>query len=154
MTYKKQDEERNCPICHAMYIPIQLKFFEGRKLDKMKWDEAIQYLLKKYNYPPIEPEWERKQKDWHEARYNQMERERQQEEARIKQIEEQMKKVAEERGSRLSSGRANSLKCPYCGSNNVRKIGVVSRSVSIGVMGLASSKIGKTRKCGSCGYMW
>lgn len=34
-------------------------------------------------------------------------------------------------------------KCPSCGSNNVSKVGAVSRMVSVGLLGLASSKIGK-----------
>lgn len=45
-------------------------------------------------------------------------------------------------------------KCPSCGSSNISKIGVVSRAVSVGIFGLASSKIGKTHKCNNCGTTW
>jgi len=45
-------------------------------------------------------------------------------------------------------------KCPTCGSTNISKIGVISRAVSISFFGLASSKIGKTHKCNSCGTTW
>lgn len=48
--------------------------------------------------------------------------------------------------------RGVSLKCPICNSGNVVKIGNVSRAVSVGVFGLASSSIGKTMECKSCGY--
>ena len=44
-----------------------------------------------------------------------------------------------------------SPKCPYCDSNNTSKIGAVSRGVSVGVLGLASSKIGKQWHCDHCG---
>lgn len=51
-------------------------------------------------------------------------------------------------------GNFNVAKCPSCGSTNISKIGFVNRTVSVGVFGLASSKIGKTHKCNSCGTTW
>ena len=51
-------------------------------------------------------------------------------------------------------GNFNVAKCPSCGSTNISKIGLVNRAVSVGVFGLASSKIGKTHKCNSCGTTW
>lgn len=42
-------------------------------------------------------------------------------------------------------------RCPYCNSTNLSKIGIVNRSVSVGTLGLASSKIGKQWHCNSCG---
>ena len=41
-------------------------------------------------------------------------------------------------------------KCPYCSSYNTSRIGTISRSVSIGLVGLASSKIGKQWHCNNC----
>ena len=38
------------------------------------------------------------------------------------------------------------IECPYCHSMNTSKIGTVNRAVSVGMFGLASSKIGKTHK--------
>ena len=46
------------------------------------------------------------------------------------------------------------IHCPYCNSTNVTKIGTVNRAVSVGMFGLASSKIGKTHKCNDCGSTW
>lgn len=43
-----------------------------------------------------------------------------------------------------------SIKCPYCQSNNVKKITTVNRAVSTGMVGIASSKIGKQWHCNSC----
>lgn len=42
------------------------------------------------------------------------------------------------------------VSCPYCKSINCTKIGVIGRSVSIGVFGLGSSKIGKQWHCNKC----
>lgn len=43
------------------------------------------------------------------------------------------------------------IKCPYCGSNNTKKITVSSRAVSTTIIGMASSKIGKQWHCNNCG---
>ncbi len=43
-----------------------------------------------------------------------------------------------------------SVRCPYCKSTNVKKIGVVSRSMSVGMFGLGSGKIGKQWHCNGC----
>lgn len=49
---------------------------------------------------------------------------------------------------------ANKPKCPTCQSTNISKIGTVNRMFSVGLFGLASSKIGKTHKCNKCGSTW
>lgn len=43
------------------------------------------------------------------------------------------------------------IKCPFCNSINVRKIGTGERVVSVLGLGLLSTKINKTFKCNSCG---
>ena len=43
-----------------------------------------------------------------------------------------------------------SVSCPYCQSTNTSKIGVVGRSVSFGLFGFGSSKVGKQWHCNSC----
>ena len=45
-------------------------------------------------------------------------------------------------------------KCPSCGKMAGHEIGAISKGVSVGTLGLASNKIGKTYKCASCDYMW
>ena len=50
--------------------------------------------------------------------------------------------------------KQNIIKCPVCGSTNVEKISTASRAVSVGMVGMASSKIGKQYKCKSCKHMW
>lgn len=46
------------------------------------------------------------------------------------------------------------IECPYCHATNVSRIGFINRAVSTGLLGLASSKIGKTYKCNNCGSTW
>lgn len=42
------------------------------------------------------------------------------------------------------------VQCPYCKSKNTKKVGTVSRGLSIGLFGLGSSKIGKQWHCNDC----
>ncbi len=51
-----------------------------------------------------------------------------------------------------SQSTANIPKCPTCGSTNIKKISGAKRWVGTGLFGLASSDLGKTMQCNSCGY--
>lgn len=48
----------------------------------------------------------------------------------------------------------NTPKCPTCGSTNIQKISGTKRWLSTGLFGLASSDVGKSMVCRSCGYKW
>lgn len=43
------------------------------------------------------------------------------------------------------------VKCPYCGSTDTKKIGTGKRLLSVATFGLASSTIGKQMQCNKCG---
>lgn len=45
-------------------------------------------------------------------------------------------------------------KCPMCGSTNTQIISTLNRAISIGTVGLASSKIGKQYECKKCKHKW
>lgn len=45
-------------------------------------------------------------------------------------------------------------KCPTCGSTNIQKISGTKRWLSASLFGLASSDIGKSMYCKSCGCKW
>ena len=53
------------------------------------------------------------------------------------------KAILEEQGRRVT--------CSYCGSSNVKEIGLLNRSVSTELWGLGSKKIGKQWHCNNCG---
>lgn len=42
------------------------------------------------------------------------------------------------------------VSCPYCQSRNCSKIGAIGRSISFGLFGFGSSKIGKQWHCKNC----
>lgn len=48
----------------------------------------------------------------------------------------------------------NLIRCPMCGSTNVKKISTTNRMLSIAAVGLASGKIGKQYKCNKCRNLW
>lgn len=45
-------------------------------------------------------------------------------------------------------------KCPNCKSTNIRSISIINKSISIGLFGIASHKLGKTMECKNCKYKW
>lgn len=57
-------------------------------------------------------------------------------------------------GSSTTQQAANVPTCPTCGSTNVKKISGGKRWVTTGLFGLASSNLGKTMQCDSCGAKW
>ncbi len=54
----------------------------------------------------------------------------------------------------VGSTQGNGLKCPVCGSTNVKKISSMGRFASVATFGLASSKIGKQYECKRCKHKW
>ena len=54
----------------------------------------------------------------------------------------------------LTNQQANTPTCPTCGSTNIKHISTLNRTVSIGVFGLFSSKIGKNYECLNCKSKW
>ena len=54
-------------------------------------------------------------------------------------------------GKAILQEQSRQVKCTYCGSTNVRKIGYVSRGISTYLWGLASKKIAKQWHCNNCG---
>lgn len=62
--------------------------------------------------------------------------------------QERLKKEEENRRNRSSS---IGTICPYCKSTSVSPISTLNRAVSVGMLGLASGKIGKQYHCNACG---
>lgn len=49
---------------------------------------------------------------------------------------------------------SSQVKCPTCGSTNVKKISVASKAVGAGLFGLFSKTAKSQFECSSCGYKW
>ncbi len=54
-------------------------------------------------------------------------------------------------GKAIMEGKRAQRGCIYCGSTQIRKIGIISRTISTELWGLGSKKIGKQFHCNSCG---
>ena len=56
-----------------------------------------------------------------------------------------------EYGKAILAEKNRKVKCSYCGSANVRKIGAFERVLSTSFMGFGSKKVGKQFHCNHCG---
>lgn len=92
------------------------------------------YDLEKANY-------EKAMRDFEAYKRNELYRKKEEEKRRM---EYQASQIAGQQA------KIEKVKCPYCNSYNTSKIGVISRGVSIGLVGMASSKIGKQWHCNNC----
>lgn len=54
----------------------------------------------------------------------------------------------------IHSSTTSTIKCPTCGSTNVRHISALNRAASIGIFGIFSGKIGKNYECLNCKAKW
>ena len=137
------NKEDICPVCNIPLITVP--FFTGRKIDNLGGEDRDKYI-EEITGQKLNPIMVQKRKDYLKKIYKEQEeilqkRIRKSEESRINEY--QQKYLAE-----------HNIHCPYCNSTNVTKIGTVNRAVSVGIFGLASSKIGKTHKCNDCGSTW
>lgn len=56
-----------------------------------------------------------------------------------------------EYGKAILEKKSRAPKCTYCGSTNIKKIGLLNRVISTELWGLGSKKIGKQFHCNDCG---
>lgn len=134
------NKEDICPVCNIPLITVP--FFTGRKIDNLGGEDRDKYI-EEITGQKLNPIMVQKRKDYLKKIYKEQKeilqkRIRKSEESRINEY--QQKYLAE-----------HNIHCPYCHSTNVTKISTVNRAVSVGMFGLASSKIGKQRHCNSCG---
>ena len=137
------NKEDICPVCNIPLITVP--FFTGRKIDNLGGEDRDKYI-EEITGQKLNPIMVQKRKDYLKKIYKEQKeilqkRIRKSEESRINEY--QQKYLAE-----------HNIHCPYCNSSNVTKISTVNRAVSVGMFGLASSKIGKTHKCNDCGSTW
>ena len=127
------NKEDICPVCNIPLITVP--FFTGRKIDNLGGEDRDKYI-EEITGQKLNPIMVQKRKDYLKKIYKEQKeilqkRIRKSEEYRINEY--QQKYLAE-----------HNIHCPYCNSTNVTKIGTVNRAVSVGMFGLAISKIGKT----------
>ena len=137
------NKEDICPVCNIPLITVP--FFTGRKIDNLGGEDRDKYI-EEITGQKLNPIMVQKRKDY------------------LKKIYKEQKEILQKRIRKSEESRTNeyqqkylaehNIHCPYCNSTNVTKIGTVNRAVSVGMFGLASSKIGKTHKCNDCGSTW
>lgn len=134
---------KNSPItgCEHKWVDIGMNEKEYHKkgfYERLDFEEEIR---KKYveGNPEINEEW-----------YNRnVKRDAEDKEFCLKQDE-----YARKENLRKQREEAMKPKCPTCGSKNIKKIGLISRGLSVSTFGLASNSFGKTFHCKNCGYKW
>lgn len=132
-----------CPVCGD--VLIDPGFLLGYKMVKFSpFKPKLDSWIEKQNGYPIPEELIIKREQFYKKEYEKHQQEKQQ------AIEQSNKAHYQS----FLDNQKNVPKCPTCGSTNISNIGTIERGVSVGMVGLASSKIGKTKKCKSCGYSW
>lgn len=127
--------EEKCSICGKVKIPVPLNYIQENEIltDKELDDKKniiIEELVK------TSPEFDQYLFDHRD-------------EILAKQSAEFNAKM--EHGKAILEEGSRTLKCTYCGSTNIRKIGLLNRAISIELWGLGSKKIGKQFHCNNCG---
>ena len=69
----------------------------------------------------------------------------------ILQQKRQQQEESVARGKAIIEEKSRQVKCTYCSSTDVKKIGLLNRAISAELWGLGSKKIGKQFHCNSCG---
>ena len=140
-----RDNTEKCDVCGAELH--KLDFFTGMKIGKMTMLESDKWIEQQTGRK-IPEELLTKRKEQARQYLEAREKEREQEAAayRLKMVEQSIE--------REQKKHPTNIHCPTCGSNKIEKISGFDRAMSAKMFGLASSKIGKTFECKSCGYKW
>lgn len=117
-----------CSICNSTLIDTEISYVKYKELPKVKRCTKC-----KSNYPKIFIKCPRC--------HSQLTNNSTVDKRRNQQYQEIVEK---------NTKPANVPICPYCNSTNVSKIGVLNRTASVAMLGLASSKIGKQWHCNNC----
>ena len=142
-----QEEYEEIESTHRLYHPTAyVKMGQIRKDFKQACEDFYNnVIINSPDFSPAVRERVLERKAWDEAERAKKEAESQ------KKLEEYRKQRAKEKAYEATHPKP---KCPTCGSTNIEKISTLNRAVSIGMVGLASDKIGKQFCCKNCGYKW
>ena len=143
----EKEEYAEIESTHRLYHPTDyVKMGQIRKDFKQACEDFYNnVIINSPDFSPAVRERVLERKAWDEAERAKKEAESQ------KKLEEYRKQRAKEKAYEATHPKP---KCPTCGSTNIEKISTLNRAVSIGIVGLASDKIGKQFCCKNCGYKW
>ena len=143
----EKEEYAEIESTHRLYHPTDyVKMGQIRKDFKQACEDFYNnVIINSPDFSPAVRERVLERKAWDEAERAKKEAESQ------KKLEEYRKQRAKEKAYEATHPKP---KCPTCGSTNIKDISTLNRAVSIGMVGLASDKIGKQFCCKNCGYKW
>lgn len=72
---------------------------------------------------------------------------------REKELKEQHENYLKQKAARERE-LAMTPACPVCGKKDITRLSTMNRSLSIGLFGLSSAKIGKQYQCNNCKHLW
>lgn len=79
--------------------------------------------------------------------------------AKEKELQQKLQTMEDERKAQEAARKNEQYQydhpeCPICKSRNTSRISTLNRAISVGAVGLASSKIGKQYECYHCKHKW
>ena len=146
-----EELEERCDVCGSIMIPVPEKYI---RRDEILTDQRVRERAVALYEELVKPSPE-----FDQYLFDHRDEIVREQHAQWDAIEAHGRAILEGRASAngysgRGGGRSWGPACPSCGSSNISKIGIVGRAVSVGLFGLASSKIGKTHKCNNCGTTW
>jgi hypothetical protein len=135
ITLGNKNLEEKCQVCGNVKIPVPTKYIQENEIltDKELEDRTIMLIEELVKTSPEFDQYLFDHRD----------------EILAKQSAEFNAKM--EHGKAILEEGNRTPKCTYCGSTNIRKIGLLNRAISIELWGLGSKKIGKQFHCNHCG---
>lgn len=131
------DSEKDKYELRIYNICKQSDFFDEREYNKIRekmYNWYLTFRFDKYERLTGEKAYTKENEEYHKMEAH-------------KRVSEAMAKYA----GTIKSNSNNTVTCPFCKSNSVRKIRTGERVVSVLGLGLLSKKINKSFKCNSCG---
>ncbi len=127
-------DKKSCDYCNNIVFPIPEQFLSSEySINEDLKEKFINEYIK------TSPEFDQYLFDTREKNVKQ----------HINDFDKQNSALAH--GKEILEEQNRRVKCTYCGSTNVKKIGLFNRAVSTELWGLGSKKIGKQFHCNHCG---
>ena len=130
-------QSSECDYCGSFTYPVPEKY----------WLDGLNFLITNEQKELLREELVKTAPEFDEYLFNHRDSDLQQRWAKTEAKLEHGKAIL----AGTDRGNPYGITCPYCKATNIRKIGIISRSVSAGLFGLGSKKIGKQWHCDHCG---
>lgn len=130
-------QSSECDYCGSFTYPVPEKY----------WLDGLNFLITNEQEELLREELVKTAPEFDEYLFNHRDSDLQQRWAKTEAKLEHGKAIL----AGTDRGNPYGITCPYCKATNIRKIGIISRSVSAGLFGLGSKKIGKQWHCDHCG---